>query len=64
MVILRLSPVLPRGLPSGKFIDLALAFSTGAGCAPEVTCRFKLEEGAVSRRDFMVVCPNALACFY
>ena len=52
---------LAKGIASGKFIDLALAFSTGAGCAPEVTCRFKLEEGVGSRRDFMVVCPNALA---
>ena len=54
-------PCLAKGIASGNFIDLALAFSARAGCAPEVTCRFKLEEGAGSRRDFMVVCPDALA---
>ena len=52
---------LAKRIASGKFIDLALAYSTGSGCAPEVTCRFKLEEGAGSRRDFMVACPYALA---
>ena len=54
-------PCLAKGIASGKFIDLALAYSTRSGCAPEVTCRFKLEDGAGSRRDFMVACPNALA---
>ena len=58
---LEVIPCLAKGIASGKFIYLALACSTGAGCAPEVTCRFKLEEGAGSRRDFMVACPNAPA---
>ena len=37
---------------------MALAYS---GIAPDATCRFSLEEGTGSRRDFFVGCPNALA---
>ena len=54
-------PCLAKGISAGKFVDLALAYSLGAGREPDATCRFKLEEGAGSRRDFMVACPNALA---
>ena len=58
-------PCLAEGI-SG-FVDLALAFSRGAGAAPDVTCRFSLEGGARTRRDFLVGCPNASvasdACF-
>ena len=40
---------------------MALAFSRGAGTAPAATCRFSLEGGAGTRRDFLVGCPNASA---
>ena len=40
---------------------LALAYSLGAGLAPDATCRFSREDGAGSRRDFFVGCPSALA---
>ena len=43
------------------FVDLALAYSLGAGLAPDATCRFSREEGTGSRRDFFVGCPDALA---
>ena len=40
---------------------LALAYSLGAGVAPDVTCRFNREDGTGTRRDFFVGCPGALA---
>ena len=54
-------PCLANGIPAGLFVDLALACSRSAGLAPDVTCRFSREDGAGSRRDFFVGCPNALA---
>ena len=54
-------PCLSKGLSSGRFVDLALAYCRGAGLAPDATCRFNSEEGTGSRRDFFVGCPNALA---
>ena len=40
---------------------MALAYSLGAGIAPDVACRFSREEGTGTRRDFFVGCPGALA---
>ena len=54
-------PCLSKGISSGRFVDLALAYSRGAGLAPDATCRFNREEGTGSRRDFFVGCPNARA---
>ena len=54
-------PCLSKGISAGRYIDLALAYSLGAGVAPEVTCRFDREEGTGSRGDFFVGCPGALA---
>ena len=54
-------PCLAKGISAGRFVDLALAYSLGAGTEPDATCRFKLDEGAGSRRDLKVACPNALA---
>ena len=60
-------PCLAKGISAGRYVDLALAYSLGAGFVPGVTCRFTREDGAGSRRDFIVGCPNALsasdACF-
>ena len=54
-------PCLVKGISAGRYVDLALAYSQGAGLAPDVTCRFSREEGTGSRRDFFVGCPGALA---
>ena len=54
-------PCLAKGISAGRFVDLALAYSRGAGLTPDVTCKFSKEDGAGSRRDFFVGCPNALA---
>ena len=52
-------PCLAKDISAGKFVDLALAYSHGAGLSPDATCR----DGAGSRRDFFVGCPNAPGCF-
>ena len=54
-------PCLVKGISAGRYVDLALAYSLGAGLAPDVTCRFNSEEGSGSRGDFSVGCPGALA---
>ena len=54
-------PCLSKGISAGLYVDLALAYSRGAGLALDVTCRFSREEGTGSRRDFFVGCPGALA---
>ena len=54
-------PCLARGISAGRYVDLALAYSLGAGLTPDVTCRFSREVGTGSRREFFVGCPNALA---
>ena len=54
-------PCLAKGIFAGRYVDLALAYSQGAGLAPDVTCRFSREEGTGSRRDLFVGCPGALA---
>ena len=47
-------PCLFKGISSGRFVDLALAYSRWAGLALDATCRFNREEGTGSRRDFFV----------
>ena len=54
-------PCLAKGISAGRYVDLALACSLGAGLNPDATCRFSREEGTGSRHDFFVGCPNALA---
>ena len=54
-------PCLAKGISASWFVDLARAFSRGAGLTPDATCRFSREEGTGSRRDFFVGCPNELA---
>ena len=60
-------PYLAKGISAGRYVDLALAYSLGAGLIPDATCRFRREEGTGSRPDFFVGCPNAptasVACF-
>ena len=52
---------LAKSISAGRYVDLALAHSLGAGLTLDVTCRFYREEGTGSRRDFFVGCLNALA---
>ena len=54
-------PCLAKGISAGRYVDLALAYSLGAGVAPDVTCRFSREDGTGTRKDFFVGCPGALA---
>ena len=61
MLTLVSSPCSANGISSGRCVDLALAYSVGAGTEPDMTCRFKLDEYAGSRRNFVVACRNALA---
>ena len=54
-------PCLAKGISAGRYVDLALACSLGAGLAPDATFRFNKEDGTGSRKDFVVGCPGALA---
>ena len=54
-------PCLSKDISSGKFVDLALAFSLGAGLTPDIICTFNRDDGTGSRRDFFVGCSGALA---
>ena len=54
-------PCLAKGISAGRYVDLALAYSLGAGLTTDATCRFSREGGTGSRRDFFVGCPNAPA---
>ena len=61
-------PCLAKGISAGRYVDLALAYSLGAGLAPDVTCRFSREEGTGSRRIFCGVswcsgCFSSLLCY-
>ena len=54
-------PCLGMGLSAGRYVDLALAHSLGAGLAPDSICTFNRDDGSGSRRDFFIGCPGALA---
>ena len=45
----------------GRYVDLALAYSLGAGLTLDITCTFNRDDGSGSRRDFFVGCLGALA---
>ena len=54
-------PVVAKALQYGHLIDLDAAYSAGRGSPPSPTCRFSLDGAPGTRRDFFLVCPNALA---
>ena len=54
-------PCLAKGIAAGRYVDLALAHSLGAGLTTGITCTFNRDDGTGSRRDFFVGCPGALA---
>ena len=55
-------PCLAKGISAGRYVDLALAYSLGAGLTPDATCRFSREEGTGSRRDFCWL--SQCSCFF
>ena len=54
-------PSLAKGVSDGQWVDLERAFAFGRGVSPSSTCQFQLDEDKGSRRDFLLVCPVALA---
>ena len=46
-------PCLAKGISAGRYVDLALAYSLGAGLTPDITCTFNRDDGTGSRRDFL-----------
>ena len=54
-------PSLAEGISASRFVAPALDYTVGVGKELDATCRFKLDEGAWSRRDFVVACPSVLA---
>ena len=44
-----------KGISAGKFVDLALAYSLGAGFRPDATCKFKREDCVGSRGTLLSV---------
>ena len=51
---------LAKGISAGRYVDLALAHSLGAGPTPGITFRFSREDCTCFCGDFFVVCPGAL----
>ena len=57
------SPVIPclaKGISAGRNVDLAHAYSLGAGFAPDATCRLSREDGTGSRGDVLWAVPVLL----
>ena len=54
-------PCLAKGISSGRYADLALAFLWVLDSLLILLVRFNRDDGTGSRRDFFVGCPNALA---
>ena len=51
---------LAKGISAGRYVDLALANSLGAGLTLDATCRFSREEGTGSRRISLLAVPMLL----
>ena len=52
---------LSKGMTDGAWMDVERAFALGRGVTPPPTCKFQLDEGKGTRRDFALACPIALA---
>ena len=48
-------PCLAKGISAGKFVDLALAYSFGAGVTPDATCKFNLEWMVLDRVGILLL---------
>ena len=53
-------PCLAKGIGAAQLVDLVLAHSVGSGVETDTSCKFKLDVGTGSRRDFVIACPNAV----
>ena len=56
-------PCLAKGMSAGRYVDLALAHSLGAGLSPDITCTFNRDDGTGSRRDFFGWVSRCSCCF-
>ena len=56
-------PCLAKGMSAGRYVDLALAHSLGAGSTPDITCTFNRDDGSGSRRDFFGWVSGCSCCF-
>ena len=56
-------PCLAKGISAGGCVDLALAYSLGAGLTPDTTCTFNRDDGTGSRRDFFCGVSGYPCCF-
>ena len=56
-------PCLAKGISAGRYVDLALAYSLGAGLTPDITCTFNRDDGTGSRRDFFGRVSRCSCCF-
>ena len=54
-------PVTAKAMQYSDLVHLDSVFSAGRRIAPAPTCRFDLDGAPGTRRDFFLVCPNALA---
>ena len=58
----RLTLLLFRIFSAGNFVDLALAYSLGAGVQPDASCKFNREDGVGSRRGFYCRVSQCVGC--
>ena len=56
-------PCLAKGMSAGRYVDLALAHSLGAGSTPDITCAFNRVDGSGSRRRFLCWLSQCSRCF-
>ena len=54
-------PVTAKDLKCGHLIDLEEAYARWLGISASPACKFALDGAPCTRRDFFLVCPNALA---
>ena len=55
-------PCLAKGISAGRYVDLALTYSLGAGLTPDVTCRFSraLVRVGISLLDVLMLLLNLM----
>ena len=54
-------PVTAKAMQCSHMVDLEVAYASGKGAPSSPTCRFNLDGAPGTRRDFFLVCPNALS---
>ena len=56
-------PCLAKGMSAGRYVDLALAHSLGAGLAPDNTCTFNRDDGFWFSEGFFYWVSGCSCCF-